>query len=95
MRKISISLLLAAGLLLAIGACSLVPRATAEVPLMNGDELKSRLGSPDTIIVDVRGGSDWTGSDQKIQGAVRGDPKDFDAWSGAFPKEATLVLYCA
>lgn len=95
MRKLSIALLLTAALSLAIGACSLVPRASADVPLMSGDELKSRLGSPDTIIVDVRAGSDWTGSDRKIQGAVRGDPKDFDAWSGALPKAATLVLYCA
>lgn len=95
MKKISIVLLLAAATILATGACSLVPRASEDVRLMSGDELKSRLGSPDTTIVDVRAGSDWTGSDRKIASAIRGDPKDFGAWSDALPKGATIVLYCA
>jgi rhodanese-related sulfurtransferase len=84
-----------AAMSLIIGACSLASTATGEVPLMTTDELKSRLDKPDTIILDVRAGSDWTSSDQKISGAVRGDPKEFSKWSNIYPKKDTIVLYCA
>jgi 3-mercaptopyruvate sulfurtransferase SseA len=78
-----------------IGACSLASMATEEVPLMTTDELRSRLDKPDTVILDVRAGSDWTSSDQKISGAVRCDPKEFSKWSNIYPKKDTIVLYCA
>lgn len=78
-----------------IGACSLASMATEEVPLMTLDQLKSRLDNPNTVIIDVRAGSDWTSSDQKISGAVRGDPKEFSKWSNIYPKKDTIVLYCA
>jgi hypothetical protein len=78
-----------------IGACSLASMATEEVPLMTTDELRSRLDKPATVILDVRAGSDWTSSDQKISGAVRSDPKEFSKWSNIYPKKDTIVLYCA
>ena len=78
-----------------IGACSLASMATEEVPLMTTDELRSRLDKPDTVILDVRAGSDWTSSDQKISGALRSDPKEFSKWSNIYPKKDTIVLYCA
>ena len=78
-----------------IGACSLASMATEEVPLMTIDQLRSRLDKPDIVIIDVRAGSDWTSSDQKISGAVRSDPKEFSKWSNIYPKKDTIVLYCA
>jgi len=78
-----------------IGACSLASMNTQEVPLMTTDELKSRLDKTDTVILDVRAGSDWTSSDQKISGAVRSDPQKFSNWSNIYPKNDTIVLYCA
>jgi hypothetical protein len=78
-----------------IGACSLASMASKEVPLVAKDELRSRLDKPDTIILDVRGGSDWTSSDRKIPGALRSDPKEFSKWSNIYPKKGTIVLYCA
>ena len=78
-----------------IGACSLGSMATEEVPLMTTYELRSRLDKPDTVILDVRTGSDWTSSDQKISGAVRSDPKEFSKWSNIYPKKDTIVIYCA
>jgi hypothetical protein len=78
-----------------IGACSMASMATEEVPLMTTAELESRLDKPDTVILDVRAGSDWTSSDQKISGADRGDPKEFSKWSNIYPKMDTIVLYCA
>jgi rhodanese-related sulfurtransferase len=62
---------------------------------MTKDELKAMLGSPDLVIIDVRYGKDWTESDVKIKGAVREDPEAFDSWAKKYPKDKTLVFYCA
>jgi hypothetical protein len=89
------TMMLIAAMSIIIGACSLDSMATEEVPLMTKDELRSRLDKPDTVILDVRSGSDWTSSDQKISGALRSDPKAFSKWSNIYPKKDTIVLYCA
>jgi rhodanese-related sulfurtransferase len=68
---------------------------SAEAPRMPKEELKAMLGSPDLVILDVRYGKDWTDSDVKINGAVREDPKIFESWANKYPKDKTIVLYCA
>ena len=67
----------------------------AETPRMSKEELKAMLDSPDLIILDVRVGKDWKASEYKIKGAVRVDARDFGSWANKFPKDKTLVLYCA
>jgi len=67
----------------------------AEVQRMTKDDLKGRLGNPDVIIVDVRTGKDWKGSQLRIKGANREDPKQFKSWADKYPKDKILVLYCA
>lgn len=62
---------------------------------MTKEELKAMLGKPDLIIIDVRTGSDWLGSDLKIKGAIREDPEDVGSWAKKYSKDKTLVLYCA
>lgn len=66
-----------------------------EAPRMTKEELMAMLGNPDLIIIDVRYGKDWTESDVKIKGAVREDPEAFDSWAKKYPKDKTLVFYCA
>jgi hypothetical protein len=66
-----------------------------EVPRITIEELKAKLGSPGVVVIDVRADQDWTASDQKIKGAVREDPKKVDAWTGNYPKDKTIILYCA
>jgi hypothetical protein len=68
---------------------------SAEAPRMTKEELMAMLGNPDLIIIDVRYGKDWTESDVKIKGAVREDPEAFDSWAKKYPKDKTLVFYCA
>jgi hypothetical protein len=68
---------------------------SADAPKMTKEELKGLLSNPDLIIVDVRLGRDWTGSDLKIKGAVREDPENIESWANKYPKDKTLVLYCA
>jgi rhodanese-related sulfurtransferase len=66
-----------------------------DAPRMTKEELKAMMGSPDLVIIDVRSGTDWADSDLKIKGAVREDPKVFESWANKYPKDKTIVLYCA
>ena len=88
----SISRLIMVLFMLAFG----VTLATAkDVPRMTVDELKALLGTPDVVIIDVRINGDWSGSTEKIMGAIREDPHDVRSWAKKYSKEKTLVLYCA
>jgi rhodanese-related sulfurtransferase len=62
---------------------------------MTKEELKVKLDNPDLIVIDVRLGKDWTNSDLKIKGAVRENPEAVDSWANKYPKDKTLVFYCA
>jgi len=67
----------------------------AEAPHMEKDELKAKLGNPEVVVIDVRSYTDWLLSGDKIKGAVRENYRDFDGRETKFPKDKTLVLYCA
>ena len=75
----------------------------AGVAAANGDgvtriakeDAKARLGKADTSIIDVRAGGDWKESTLKIKGAVREDPNEVNSWASRYPKDRTLILYCA
>lgn len=71
------------------------PALSADVPRMSTDDLKARLGEPEVVVLDVRTPADWEGSQWKIQGAVREDPFNTDAWAEKYPKDKRIVLYCA
>jgi len=62
---------------------------------MTKEELKSLLGNPDVIIVDVRESEDYKKSEFKIQGAIREDAeKNLTTWADKYSKDKTLVFYC-
>ncbi len=65
------------------------------VDTMDIDELKSRLDSENTVILDVRAGRDWSSSEFKIKGAIRAEPGDVKSWAENYAKDKTIVLYCA
>jgi len=67
----------------------------AEAPRMAKEQLKAQLGNPDVVVLDVRAFSDWVMTKEKIKGAVRENPRDVGDWSGKYPKDRTIVLYCA
>ena len=81
--------LLAAGVLLAGVA------AAKEVPRISKEEVKAKLNAADVVILDVRAGKDWKKSDSMIKGAIREDPREIKQWAKKYPKEKTLILYCA
>ena len=68
---------------------------SGDVPRMTRQALKVAMGNPDVIIIDVRQHGGWADSDLKIKGAVREDPNAVESWVNKYPKDKTLVFYCA
>lgn len=63
--------------------------------VINKDQLKEELAKPDVIVIDVRAPHDWDSSEWKIQGARRESPAEIGQWMAKYPKDQTIVLYCA
>lgn len=64
-----------------------------DVPRMTKEELKSRLGSPEVVVLDVRFGGE--NAPRRITGSVFEDPEKVSVWSPDYPKEKKIVIYCA
>ena len=93
MRKVI--LLVAMSAVFALSAVFAMPAAAQEVKRATIEELKGMLGNPDLVIVDVRRDGDWKTSKVKIKGAVRENPQAIESWANKYPKDKTLVFYCA
>jgi rhodanese-related sulfurtransferase len=65
------------------------------VPLITKEELKPIISNDNIVVIDVRGGRDWSSSEFKIVGAAHGDPKKVSAWKDNISKNKKVVLYCA
>ena len=94
MKRVLLPVMLGILVVVVFIACTNV-RSVKNVPRVSKDYLKSILGSPDLVLVDVRAKNDWENSKEKITGAVRMDPKTVDTWSETLPKDKEIVLYCA
>lgn len=62
---------------------------------MSQEALLNQIDSDSVVIIDVRTEGDWKDSDIKIKGAIRENPKKVETWIGKYPKDKTLILYCA
>lgn len=87
--------LVAIAMVFAVAAFLASPAVAQDVKKMSIEELKGMLGNPEVIILDVRSSADWKLSKVKIKGAVREDPEKADTWISKYPKDKTLVFYCA
>ena len=65
----------------------------ADAPRITKEELKSKLGDPDLIILDVLVQDQWETVDQKLPGAVHENPEEVDSWANKYKKDKTYVLY--
>ena len=92
-RKSQMRLFIILGLVLSWILVSIVP--ANDVPRITKERLKEMLGNPEVIIIDVRANADWNGSNQKIKGAIREDPRKLNTWEDKYQKDKTLILYCA
>ena len=81
----------------AVGVISFggVVYAQENVPRMTKEELKPLIGDPNVIVIDVRSMGDWQKDTLMIKGAVREDPVDVASWMDKYPKDKTIVFYCA
>ena len=67
--------------------------AENEAPQMTKEELKSKLGTEDLIVIDVRLDEQWRFSNRKIPGAVHENPAVPSSWMDKYPKDKTIVFY--
>jgi hypothetical protein len=81
-------------LLVALMAGLTAIASAADIPRVTPEELKTMLGNPDLIIIDVRIERDWKASESKVKGAVWEDFMDVETWAQKYPKDKTIVLYC-
>lgn len=89
MRKVlSVIVACAVGLSLAVPAL-----AGADSLRVDQDTVKSWLGDPQVLIIDVRTRKSWEQSEKKIKGAVRQDPKKVENWAASLPTDKKIVLY--
>ncbi len=66
-----------------------------EPPKIGKEELRTMLGNPNVLILDVRIEGEWRASEKKIQGAIRENPEEVKLWLDKYPKDKTLVFYCS
>ncbi len=86
--KFFLWLLLLLGLSLTAGSAL---AAKPEVKYIGPDTLKSMLGAPDLVIIDVSKG--WWTYDRKIIGSLV-LPEEVSSWAPRLPKDKKIVLYC-
>jgi rhodanese-related sulfurtransferase len=82
-------------LFLSVLAVSLPARAEDAARFMTKEQLRPMLGSPGIVVIDVRTKYDWDTSKVKIPGAVREEGIKFGSWMNKYPKDKTIVIYCA
>jgi predicted sulfurtransferase len=94
MKKMGIWAISVAGLIFVLVGCFQNVAVETKTPRMAKEELKSLLGNPEVIVLDVRIADEWKKSVWKIKGAVREDPeRDFKPWASKYAKDKTLVFY--
>jgi hypothetical protein len=94
MKKMGIWAISVTGLIFVLVGCFQNVAMDTKTPRMAKEELKTLLGNPEVIVVDVRIADQWKKSDWKIKGAVREDPKkDLRTWMSKYPKDKTMVFY--
>jgi len=70
-------------------------KAPTKALTMTKEQLKPLLGSSDLVVVDVRLDEQWRFSNRKIPGASYENPTVPDTWIDKYPKDKTIVFYCA
>lgn len=76
-----------------LGMSPITPASAQEVPRISKERVKEMMDDPGVVIIDVRTRGQWKDAESKIKGADRQDPLDFAA--SGYPKDQTMVLYCA
>ena len=68
---------------------------SGDAPRITIEELNAMLGDPNLVIIDSLVGDQWATVAQKLPGAVHENPDDVESWAAKYPKDKTIVTYCA
>jgi len=68
---------------------------SGDAPRITMEQLKSMLGDPNLVIIDTLVGDQWEIVPLKLPGAVHENPDKVDSWADKYPKDKTIVIYCA
>jgi hypothetical protein len=93
MRRANPAIFIAFLGLILLGAAE--PPTEHNAPRMTKEQLKPLLGGPDLVVLDIRLVEQWKFSNRKIPGAVHENPTVPSNWMDKYPKDKTIVLYCA
>jgi hypothetical protein len=92
--------ILAAAVILILGLCSTFvyggeshAQPNRGIQIISKETLRSKLGQPDMVILDVRFNNQWRVSEYKLPGAVHEDPDDVASWSRKYSKDTRTILY--
>jgi len=66
-----------------------------DIPRISVHQVKQRLGDSQIVIIDVRKARNWWRSSSKIPTSIREDPNTANQWFNNYPKDKTLIFYCA
>jgi len=88
-----LKMILLLGVSVSIGCVSANTATSKDIAKITVQELRSMLGDPDVIILDVRPEQQWKSSELEILGAVHEDPNKVKSWAGKYSKEKILILY--
>jgi hypothetical protein len=67
------------------------------VPRVPVSDVEARLkleGAPDVIIADVRSHGYYDQGEQRVEGSIRIEPNNLDAFIESLPKDTAIYLYC-
>jgi predicted sulfurtransferase len=81
------------GVSVSIGCVSANTATSKDIAKITVQELRSMLGDPDVIIVDVRHEQQWRAGELKIRGAVHENPDAVGSWAERYQRDKTLILY--
>jgi rhodanese-related sulfurtransferase len=88
-----LKMILLLGVSVSIGCVSANTATSKDIAKITVQELRSMLGDPDVVILDVRPEQQWKSSELEIRGAVHEDPNKVKSWARKYSKEKILVLY--
>ena len=75
--------------------CSPAWSAASDIPRISKEQLKTMLDDPRLIIIDTRVKQQWDKSEYKLPKAMHQSPWEADEWAKDFPRDRTVVSYCA
>lgn len=69
-------------------------RSVRRIPVSDVEARLKLQGAPDIIIADVRSHGYYDEGEQRVQGSIRVEPNNLEAFIETLPKDAPIYLYC-